>query len=62
MHDENHSLWFYITSKFISTEHVEYPRLHNCHDWVRNCEIFSVIHQDDELFQFVLVNVGGDAD
>ena len=35
MFNENHIIWFYIASQCIPPQHVEYSRLHNCHDRVK---------------------------
>ena len=35
MFNENHIIWFYIASQCVPPQHVEYSRLHNCHDRVK---------------------------
>ena len=34
MYYEDPCVWFHIASKFVPPQHVEYSRLHNCHDRV----------------------------
>ena len=40
---EDHSLWLHITSKFLSAEYLEHPRLHHCYDRVRVVPVPTIL-------------------